>query len=81
MKYPTSFNVYKKTAAAQFTILLPKRDENGRIQDPRVESSSRPEFEQPALKAVARWRFRPGTREGQPVRTYVRQQIQFKLNQ
>lgn len=62
-------------------VLLFILDENGRIQDPRVESSSRPEFEQPALKAVTRWRFRPGTREGQPVRTYVRQQIQFKLNQ
>lgn len=34
MNYPTSFNVYKKTAAAQFTLLTPRRDENGRIQKP-----------------------------------------------
>ena len=32
--YPTSFNIYKKTAAAQFTLLKPRRDENGRIQKP-----------------------------------------------
>lgn len=32
MNYPTSFNVYKKSAAAQFTLLPPRRDENGRIQ-------------------------------------------------
>jgi hypothetical protein len=32
MTYPTSFNIYKKSAAAQFTILPPRRDENGRIQ-------------------------------------------------
>lgn len=32
MNYPTSFNIYKKSAAAQFTLLPPRRDENGRIQ-------------------------------------------------
>lgn len=32
MSYPTSFNVYKKGAAAQFTLLPPRRDDNGRIQ-------------------------------------------------
>jgi hypothetical protein len=32
MTYPTSFNIYKKSAAAQFTLLPPRRDDNGRIQ-------------------------------------------------
>lgn len=31
MKYPSSFNIYKKSAAAQFTVLPPRRDDNGRI--------------------------------------------------
>jgi hypothetical protein len=31
MNYPSSFNIYKKNAAAQFTVLPPRRDENGRI--------------------------------------------------
>ena len=31
MNYPSSFNIYKKSAAAQFTVLPPRRDENGRI--------------------------------------------------
>ena len=31
MSYSTSYNIYKKTAAAQFTLLPPRRDENGRI--------------------------------------------------
>ena len=30
--FPTSFNIYKKAAAAQFTLLPPRRDDNGRIQ-------------------------------------------------
>ncbi|MAH45918.1 hypothetical protein CMI37_08805 [Candidatus Pacearchaeota archaeon] len=29
--YPSSFNIYKKSAAAQFTLLPPRRDDNGRI--------------------------------------------------
>lgn len=32
MSYPASYNVYKKSAAAQFTLLPPRRDENERIQ-------------------------------------------------
>ena len=31
MTYSTSFNIYKKSAAAQFTLLPPRRDDNGRI--------------------------------------------------
>ena len=34
MTYSTSFNIYKKSAAAQFTLLPPRRDENGRISKP-----------------------------------------------
>lgn len=32
MSYPTSYNIYKKSAAAQFTLLPPRMDENERIQ-------------------------------------------------
>ena len=31
INYPTSFNVYKKSAAAQFTLLKPRRDDDGCI--------------------------------------------------
>ena len=30
--FPTSFNIYKKSAAAQFTLLPPRVDENNRIK-------------------------------------------------
>jgi len=29
--YAASFNIYKKSAAAQFSLLPPRRDENGRV--------------------------------------------------
>jgi protein TonB len=54
-------------------------DENGRVEEPRIENSSRPEFEKPALDAIRKWRFRPGEREGQKVRTYVRLPMRFRV--
>ncbi len=55
-------------------------DENGRVIEPRVESSTRREFERPALDAVRQWRFEPGIRDGEPVRTLVRTPIEFTLD-
>lgn len=55
-------------------------DETGRVEDPRVESSTRPEFERPALEAVRKWKFRPGQKDGEPVRCYMRLPIRFRIN-
>ncbi len=55
-------------------------DESGRVEDVRVESSSRPEFERPALEAVRKWKFRPGQKDGEPVRCYMRLPIRFRIN-
>lgn len=52
-------------------------DENGRVMDPRIESSHRPEFEKPVLDALQRWRFAPGKKAGDSVKTYVRQSFPF----
>lgn len=54
--------------------------EDGRVEDPRIESSSRPEFEKPALDAVRKWRFKPGLKDGNPVRTYLRLPMRFKIH-
>ena len=60
-------------------VLLFVVDEQGRVEAPRVENSSRPEFEKPALEAVLKWKFKPGTKEGAPVKTYIRQPIRFSI--
>lgn len=36
-------------------------------------------FEENAVRAVERWRFRPGLRHGEPVRTWVRLPLRFRL--
>lgn len=36
-------------------------------------------FEQAAINAVKKWRFKPGTRRGKPVATRVIQPLEFSL--
>jgi periplasmic protein TonB len=75
--YPAELRKARIEGAVTLVFIL---GEDGRVQDPRVENSSRTEFERPALEAIRKWRFRPGIKNGQPVRTYARQVIRFKFS-
>lgn len=74
--YPESLRRARVEGSVTLAFLL---DENGRVQDPRVETSTHPEFEAPALEAIRKWRFKPGYKDGQPVRTHLRQTIRFRM--
>jgi protein TonB len=74
--YPPELRKAKIEGSVTLVFVL---DETGRVEDPRVENSSRPEFEKPALDAIRRWRFRPGMKDGQPVRTYIRVPLRFRV--
>ena len=50
---------------------------DGRVGDVRVQDSSDPAFEKPAIEAVRKWKFEPGLRAGAPVRFRVRQRVSF----
>jgi protein TonB len=52
-------------------------DERGRVVDPRVRSSTDPEFDKVALSTVKRWKYEPGKRGGKAVRFRVLQPITF----
>jgi protein TonB len=54
-------------------------DETGRVVNPRVEKSTRPEFDAPALEAVRQWKFEPGSRNGQKVRFRMRVPLRFAI--
>jgi periplasmic protein TonB len=76
---PPTYPAELRRARIEGTVVLVfVLSESGRVEDLRIESSSRPEFEPPALEAVRRWRFKPGEKNGEPVRTYMRLPIRFR---
>jgi protein TonB len=74
--YPAELRKAKIEGLVTLVFVL---DETGRVEDPRVENSSRPEFEKPALEAIRKWRFSPGLKDGQAVRTYIRVPLRFRV--
>lgn len=52
-------------------------DATGKVSNPRVEKSSHPAFERPAVAAVKQWKFEPAVRGGKRVACKVRAPIRF----
>jgi protein TonB len=59
----------------EFTV-----DERGCVLNPRVIRSNDVAFEEPTLRAIAKWRFEPGRKDGHAVRFRMALPVQFKLN-
>lgn len=76
-QYPAELRKARVAGAVTLVFVL---DEAGGVQDLRVENSTRSEFERPALDAVRRWKFKPGMKDGEAVRTYMRLPIRFRVN-
>jgi len=55
-------------------------DESGLVRDPRVITSSHRMFDEPTLRAVAKWRFEPGRRHGRVVAFKMAVPVVFSLN-
>lgn len=53
-------------------------DETGRVANPRVEKSTHPEFEAPALEALRQWKFEPAVKGGKRVSCRMRVPIRFQ---
>lgn len=53
-------------------------DASGKVLNPRVEKSSHPAFEKPALAAVRQWKFEPAVKGGQRVGCKMRVPIRFQ---
>ena len=75
--YPAELRKAKVEGSVKLIFVL---TEDGRVEDPRVENSSRPEFEKPALDAIRKWRFSPGMKDGKAVRTYIRVPMRFRVS-
>ena len=56
-------------------------DAEGKVRNPRVDSSTHPAFEAPALKAIKKWRFEPGKANGKAVSFRMRVPFDFEKSQ
>lgn len=59
----------------EFTV-----DETGAVVSPRVIESNDRIFEEPTLRAISRWRFEPGKRDGRVVRFRMTVPVVFSVN-
>lgn len=72
--YPAALKRKKVEGLVSLVFVI---NTDGMVVAPSVERSSHPEFEQPALDAIRRWKFTPGKRGGEPVKVRVRLPLQF----
>ncbi len=63
------------TPATVYVIFIV--DKNGRVEDPKVQTSTNPIFDRSAINAVKRWKFEPGKSGGKSVRFRMRIPITF----
>lgn len=52
-------------------------DEQGNVAGAEIEKSSNPAFDQPALAALKKWKFKPARQDGNPVAIKVSIPLKF----
>lgn len=74
--YPPSLKrqKIKGTVVVMFVV-----DKNGNVIAPKVERSTHPDFNRPALDAIRRWKFTPGKKAGEAVKVRVRIPLVFQI--
>ena len=73
-EYPTEL---RRDGVSGVVMVKCTIDEQGNVVDPQVEKSSNGAFEQPALAALKKWKFKPAKLDGAPVITKVTIPIKF----
>ena len=73
--YPASLRGRKVEGVVSILFIV---DVTGKVINPRVERSTQPDFEKPALDAVRQWKFEPAVKAGQRVPCKMRVPIRFQ---
>lgn len=73
--YPLELRKRRLEGTVHIVFLV---DQAGQVQSPKVERSTDPAFERPAMEAVRRWKFEAGTKNGQKVQFKMRVPITFR---
>lgn len=76
-EYPVYLRRAGVTGAVMVECLI---DQSGKVSEAKVLRADDKEFERPALEAVKRWTFKPGTRDGVAVCSRITVPINFGLN-
>lgn len=73
--YPSEMRQRKVEGVVTILFIV---DETGRVVNPRIEKSSHPEFEAPAIEALRQWKFEPAIKAGKRVSCRMRVPIRFQ---
>ncbi len=75
--YPQELRKRNLEGSVQVVFLV---DREGKVVGPKVEKSTNPSFDRPALEAVRQWKFEAGTRNGEKVSFKMRVPITFSAS-
>lgn len=65
----------KAGAATVYVVFIV--DQEGKVQEPKVQSTTNPIFDRSAVNAVKQWKFEPGKNNGKAVRFRMRVPVTF----
>lgn len=75
--YPSEMRGKKTEGCVTLLFVV---DASGKVTNPRVEKSTHPAFEKPALEAVKQWKFEPAVKGGQRVGCKMRLPMRFQAS-
>ncbi len=61
----------------QLSIVI---DEKGRVENVRIVRGLHPDLDKNAIESVKTWKFKPGEKDGNPVKVKAEVEINFRLN-
>ncbi len=67
----------KRAGISGVVTLSVEIDETGAVQSCQVQKSTHQEFEQPALDAVRKWKFKPARKDGTAVKIKIQLPLRF----
>ena len=74
--YPGLMKRLRKRATVRLSFVV---DESGRVIDPVIFESTNAQFNESALVAIRQWEFKPGIKDGVPVKTRVKIPFKYTL--
>jgi len=76
--YPPRLKVEGASGVVAVTIVI---DETGTVTSCKVAKSTRDEFNDAAVEAVQKWKFKPAQKDGAPVKIKVTVPIRFSIEE